>query len=85
MSGIKLTLLVPVLNNQLRTVITSVTSSDDKPYYTLILCHSFGRCSEFEDFTKNLIHFCSDVTDLLNLNSSDIDDNLIMLKKSTIY
>lgn len=82
MSGIKLTVFLPVLNNQLRNVVSNVSSSESPVYYTLILCHSFLRCNEIETFIKELTHFCSDFVDVLNLNSADSKDNLIAFKQS---
>lgn len=42
LSGIKLTLLLPVINQQVKHVISQ---EDNKVIYSLILCHSNQRCS----------------------------------------
>lgn len=44
MSGIKLTVFIPLLNQQIRAAIDNSAEGTTKPIYTLVLCHSFLRC-----------------------------------------
>lgn len=53
-----------------------------KTLYVLVLCHSTVRCAEIEEFLKKLTTFCSDVVEVLNLYSGDMQENMITLKKS---
>lgn len=72
MSGIKLTVLLPVLDNLLRSVIANVQSDkDNQMHYVMILCHSSARCAEFEEFTKELTTFCKDILEIVGLYSGD--------------
>jgi len=58
MSGIKLTLLLPTVDNLLRKVVTSVANEKSDAQYILILCHSTMRCTEIEEFCRKLTTFC---------------------------
>lgn len=79
MSGIKLTVLLPLLNQLLRDVIATPAESQ----YVLILCHSAIRCSEFEGFLKELFTFCADVIDIVDIYSGDKVENALRLKQAT--
>lgn len=43
LSGVKLTYMLPMLNQQLRDSI-SVLGTGSKPFFSVVLCHSFQRC-----------------------------------------
>ena len=79
MSGIKLTVLLPVLNHLIRSVVASKTS---EVQYIAILCHSAMRCAEFEGFLKDLFSFCNDVIEIVDLYSGDKVENAIKLKQT---
>ena len=83
MSGIKLTVLLPTLDHLLRSVIMNVRDEQSsKMHYLLVLCHSTVRCSELEDFLKQLTVFCQDVVEVVGLYAGDNAENTITLKKS---
>lgn len=75
MSGIKLTVLLPLLNQLFRDVFSSTDSE-----YLLILCHSAIRCTEFEGFLKELFTFSKDVIDVVDIYSGDKVENSLRLK-----
>ena len=50
--------------------------------YVVILCHSGVRCSEFEGFLKELLTFCKDVIEIIDLYSGDKVENNHRLKLS---
>jgi hypothetical protein len=47
-----------------------------------VLCHSFIRCNEINDFLTSLTTFCADVFDIVNLSHAEVEENVIELKKS---
>ena len=53
-------------------------------HYILVLCHSTSRCEEITEFLTNLLTFCKDVIEVLNLSAlfNDTLDNLILLRQS---
>lgn len=77
MSGIKLTVLLPVINQ----LIKEAASSTDVRYVA-ILCHSAMRCQEFEEFLKLLFTFANDVIEVIDLFSGDKAENAIALKQA---
>jgi hypothetical protein len=86
MSGIKLTLLLPILNEQIKHTIQKISSSKDdgKLVYSLILCHSNGRSAELADFAKELVEFCKDVVDVVSFGGSmEIQDIAIEWRQRT--
>ncbi len=85
MSGVKLTVLLPTLNNLIRSVVTSVKDEKSHAKYLLILCHSSLRCQELEGFIKEITHFCSDVLSVVGAYASDSTENVIALKQSLVY
>ena len=56
MSGIKLTVLIPLLNQLIRDVVSNPDKQEAQ--YLAILCHSGMRCTEMECFLKDLLTFC---------------------------
>lgn len=83
MSGVKLTVLLPLLNHLLRHVVGSVHSDKASMHYLLVLCNSTHRCKEMEQLVFSLTQFCREIVDVLGLYSNDSQDNLITLKRST--
>lgn len=69
MSGIKLTLLLPIFNQQIKHVITS-----DKMTYSMVLCHSNARCQQLAEFAEELTSFSSSVIDIIAFESQDMAD-----------
>jgi hypothetical protein len=84
LSGIKLTYLLPCLNNMIREAILNSVSEekDNKPFCMVILCHSFIRCQEIADTISELITFCDDMLEVINLDSTDFTESQIKIKKS---
>lgn len=81
MSGVKLTVLLPTLNQLIREV---VTSESTEARYVAILCHSAFRCQEYEGFLKELFTFCKDIIEIVDLYSGDKAENQITLKQALI-
>lgn len=79
MSGVKLTVLLPVLNHLIREV---ASGADEDTHYLGILCHSARRCAEYEAFIKGLLGFCTDVVDLVGFYSGDKAENALAIKKA---
>jgi hypothetical protein len=69
MSGIKLTVLLPLLNQLIRDVVSQPDNQDVQ--YLAILCHSGVRCTEMEGFLKDLLAFCQDVSQTVDLYNGD--------------
>ena len=67
MSGVKLTILLPTINQLIRHVVTNVTSSESDCFYVMVLCHSHLRCQEMENFLKGLTAFLGDVSEVIGL------------------
>ena len=44
LTGIKLTVMLPILNAQIRQAVQNSALDVSKPLYTIVLCHSFIRC-----------------------------------------
>ena len=74
MSGIKLTLLMPIINQQIKYAITESEDIGDKISYSVVLCHSIIRCQELSSFAKELTSFCKDIIDVVIFESSDLQD-----------
>jgi hypothetical protein len=62
MSGIKLTLLLPLVNQQIKHVLKM---KSNELVYTLVLCHTNGRCAELASFTNEMTRFCQDIVDVV--------------------
>jgi len=71
MSGIKLTVMLPLLNQQIKHV---VSSESDQVVYTLVLCHTNQRCQHLTDFCNELTKFCQDVVDIVMFEQLDFQD-----------
>ena len=74
MSGIKLTLLLPIINQQTKYAINEAETLSDNVAYSLVLCHSNIRCEELGKFAEDLTTFCKDVIDVVVFESSDLQD-----------
>jgi hypothetical protein len=48
----------------------------------VILCHSFIRCQEVSDTLTELVTFCSEMVEIVNLDSTDQTEISLKLKKS---
>ena len=68
MSGVKLTVLLPLINQMLREVAINPTG---EPRAVVILGHSGMRCTELEGFLKDLLTFCKDVIEVVDLYNGD--------------
>jgi hypothetical protein len=79
MSGIKLTTLLPLLHNLVKTVFSS-----SNQHYIAILCHSSMRCAEYETFLEGLLTFLKDVIDVVDLYSGDKVENAHKLKSALL-
>ena len=71
MSGIKLTVLLPILNQQIKHVIGQ---QDSKIVYSLFLCNTNSRCQELHDFATSLTKFCSDIIDVIYFEQLDFQE-----------
>ena len=80
MSGIKLTVLLPLLNQLIRDV--TINQGNKGAQSVVILCHSAMRCTEMEGFLKELLAFCQDVIEIIDLYNGDKQENAIHLKKA---
>lgn len=49
--------------------------------YTILLCHSNGRCQEWVDFANELLTFCQDIIDIVSFEDQDSNDIQIWWKK----
>jgi hypothetical protein len=76
MSGIKLTVFLPLINEQIKHVITKLQNEEKSSTmtYSLILCHSNARCEELTSFLTELTKFCSDIVDVVCVQSMDEHD-----------
>jgi len=82
LAGIKLTFLLPLLNNLLRSAIENSLGDAPKPLSLVILCHSFLRCQELADLSQELVQFCGDMLEVVSLDSADSAECALKLKKS---
>jgi hypothetical protein len=84
MSGIKITVFLPLLNDQIKCAVMNSgdTEQQHKPLYTLVLCHSFVRCAEVAETLEELTSFCSELLDIVNLDSGDLAEVALKLKLS---
>ena len=71
MSGIKLTYLLPIMNQQIKE---AVANDNDKVLYTMVLCHSMKRCDELATFGNDLTRFCHDIIDVVLFDQLDFQD-----------
>lgn len=83
MSGVKLTVLLPLLNQQIKHAVKA--TNDGKITYTVVLCHSNGRCAELAEFASEVADFCKDIIDIVNFPSSmDIQDMVVDFKQRSL-
>ena len=80
MSGIKLTLLLPLINQQIKH---ALASENDKIIYSMVLCHTNSRCEELATFAQELTTFCSDIIDIVKFDQLDFQDVKIDWKRRT--
>jgi len=71
LSGIKLTLFLPLINTQIKQMFTS---NDDKIMYTLVLCNTNSRCNQLAEFASELTKFCKDIVDVVAFDQIDFQD-----------
>lgn len=45
-----------------------------KIVYTLVLCHSNGRCQEWVEFAQQLLTFCQGVVDIVSFEECEASD-----------
>lgn len=77
MNGIKLTLLLPLLHNQIKfAIMNQMQQADDsgsnagrpKLVASLVLCHASIRASEMVEFATELSQFCSEIVEVVNVD-----------------
>ena len=83
-NGIKLTVFLPLLNNQMRHAITeSITSEGSPLIHTAVICHSKARSAVITEFLTDLSSFCSSMLKIINLDeSNDIKDSLAIYRNA---
>ena len=75
LSGIKLTLLLPLVNQQIQHVIKQFQGDEKQPLtYSLFLCHTNQRCSAMAEFARELTKFAQDVVDIVTFDQLDFQD-----------
>lgn len=47
---------------------------DRKIIYTVLLCHSNGRCQEWAGFARQLLTFCQEIIDVVTFEECDEND-----------
>jgi hypothetical protein len=77
MSGIKLTLLLPIINQQIKHVVQT-----EKLTYSIVICHSNARCQQLAEFAEELTAFSKTIIDIIVFDSSDLADIKIQWKNS---
>lgn len=48
----------------------------------MVLCHSFVRCQEISETIKEVTAFCSEIVEVVDLDTSDLTEVNLKLKKS---
>ena len=81
-NGIKLTVFLPLVNNQIRHSITESFSTEGSPdIHSVVICHSKARSATITEFLTDLTSFCSDMIKVINLdNTSDVKDSLAIYR-----
>ena len=78
MNGIKLTVLLPTLHNQIKYSIMAQSIDPAAPLVaSLVLCHSQMRSAQVLEFTEELANFCKEVVEVVNI---DTDHDEIIAK-----
>lgn len=49
--------------------------------YTLVICHSNGRCQEWVEFAEQLLTFCQGIVDIVSFEDSDANEVKLQWKK----
>ena len=83
-NGIKLTVFLPLVNNQIRHSITESFSNEGTPdIHSVVICHSKARSATITEFLTDLTSFCPDMIKVINLdNTSDIKDSLAIYRST---
>ena len=74
MSGVKLTVLLPLINMQIKHAIQSAAAGSDKCVYSLILCHSNKRSTDLHEFAADMTSFCKGVVNIQAFTSPDYSE-----------
>ena len=85
MTGIKLTVLLPLFNAQIRAAAmqtVTVPENEQVEFYSIVICHSFIRCEEMAEFCNELVQFCPEMLEVLHLDSRELNDALVKLKNA---
>jgi hypothetical protein len=82
LTGIKLTVFLPLLNSQIRQAVQNSVADSPQSLYSVVLCHSFVRCQEVSDTIKEITAFCSEMVEVVDLDTSDLTEVNLKLKKS---
>ena len=83
-NGIKLTIFLPMLNNQMRHAITESVINEESPViHSAVICHSKARSATITEFLTDLTSFCSEMVKIINLDeSSDIKDSIAIYRSA---
>ena len=80
LNGIKLTVMLPMLHNQIKFAILeqakkleNPSADDDKVVVSLILCHSQMRTAAQVEFARELTAFCSEIVEIVNFDELTIE------------
>ena len=57
-NGIKLTVMLPLLHNQIKNAIANMAQEEPQMTYSAVVSHSQSRSMILADFVKELTHFC---------------------------
>ena len=70
MNGIKLTVFLPMLHNQIKFGVTSQAEEDDTMVGSFVLCNSQMRAAEVTEFLTELTCFCNEIVEIVNVDES---------------
>ena len=82
MNGIKLTVLLPLLHNQIKFSILEQAkeqagSDNNAPLVvSVVLCHTQLRVSEMAEFATELTQFCCEVVEVVNCDEASLDQTI---------
>ena len=71
MAGVKMTLLLPLIDLQIKK---AIKSEEKMITYSLILCNTNSRCKQLAEFAKELSSFCSEIIDFVYFEHLDWHD-----------
>lgn len=81
MNGIKLTVLLPTLHNQIKaSIMAQAADPNSPPVASLVLCHSQLRAAQFYDFATELTVFCTEIVEVVNIDAGH-DDAIAKLQR----